>query len=48
MQFDILIERVLKSVIPQLVIDSMMEGRPDQISQDDYLATTLERLEGII
>jgi hypothetical protein len=48
MQFDILIERVLKSVIPQLVIDSMMEGRPDQISEDDFLKTTLERLEGII
>ena len=34
--------------IPQLVIDSMMEGRPEWISKADFLKQTLERLKGIV
>jgi len=48
MQFDILIESILHSDIPQQVIDSMMENRPSHIAEQDYLETTIQRLEDIV
>jgi hypothetical protein len=48
LQFDMLVESILHSSVPQLVIDSMMEGRPSQISEEDFLKTTLKRLKGIV
>jgi hypothetical protein len=50
-KFDRLVSLILEDIqgnnIPQLVIDSMMEGRPDHISKEDYFKTTIGRLKGI-
>ena len=51
MKFNNLVKRILLEQndlnIPKLVIDSMMEGKPDHIDKTVYYNRTLERLKGI-
>jgi hypothetical protein len=41
-------QTVVSNKIPQLVIDSMMEGKPENKSEEEFLKITLERLKGIV